>query len=100
VLALGEPREPAVGPVADDRPHAREIGGAIVQELAGGHDVVGSSGVRASGERQTQDLDQQRALRTDRPAAPAAGLVERRTVAAAFTVWASTITIDGTGSRS
>jgi len=52
VRAVGEPRETAVGPVADDRPHAREIGQAIVQELAGGDDVVGSSGVRASGERQ------------------------------------------------
>jgi hypothetical protein len=52
VLTLGERREAPVGPVADDRADAREIGQAIAQELASGHDVVGSSGVRASGERQ------------------------------------------------
>ena len=69
MLALGERREAPVGPVADDRADAREISQAIVQELAGGDDVVGSSGVRASGERQAEDLDQQRALRADRPAA-------------------------------
>jgi hypothetical protein len=52
VLALGERREAPVGPVADDRADARQISQAIAQELAGGDDVVGSSGVRASGERQ------------------------------------------------
>jgi hypothetical protein len=51
-LRSARPREPAVGPVADDRADAREISQAIAQELAGGDDVVGSSGVRASGERQ------------------------------------------------
>ena len=51
MLALGEPRETAVGAVADDRLHAREISEAVAPELAGGHDVVGSSGARVGGER-------------------------------------------------
>ena len=79
VLALGEPRETAVGAVADDRLHAREISEAVAPELTGGHDVVGSNGARVGGERQAEDLDE------DRPP---------------FTVWASTMTIDGIGSRS
>jgi len=84
VLALSERREPAVGPVADDRPHAREIGEAVAQELPGRRDVVGTSGVRPSGERQAEDLDEQRPLRADRPATAATGPVERRPVAAAL----------------
>jgi len=62
----------AVGPVADDRPHAREIGQPVAQELPGGGHVVGSSGVHTGGNGQAQDLDEERALGADRPATPAA----------------------------
>ena len=99
VLALGEPRKTAVGVVADDGPHARKVGEAVAQELASGDYVVRSGGVRTRGPRQPEDLDEERPLRADRPATSATGLMERRPIAAASTVWASTLTIDGSGSR-
>ena len=58
VLALGEPREAAVGAVADDRPHAREIVQAIAQELAGGHDIVRPGRARPGGDGQPEDFDE------------------------------------------
>jgi hypothetical protein len=49
VLALCEPREPTVDAIANDRADARELGQAVAQELAGGHDVVRPSAVGANG---------------------------------------------------
>ena len=52
------------------------------------------------GDRQAQDLDQDRPLGADRPATAATGRMERRAVAGALHGLASTMTIDGLGSRS
>jgi hypothetical protein len=49
--------------------HAREISEAVAQKLARRRDVVRPSRARMGGDRQTQDLDEERPLRADRPAA-------------------------------
>ena len=100
MLPARECREAPVGPIPDDGVDARQVRQPVAQELAGGDDVMGAGGVHACGERQAQDLDEDRALGADRAATPATRLVERRPVTAALHRLGIDTTIDGNGALS
>jgi hypothetical protein len=66
VLARRELGHSAIGPAADDRGETRELVEALMQELAGGHDVMGSGGDDMRREGEAHDLDQERAMQRPR----------------------------------
>jgi hypothetical protein len=70
--------------VADDCSDAGQVVEAVMHELASGCDVVRTGRARMGGHWQPQDLDEERPLAADRSAAPTAGQVEGRPVAAAL----------------
>jgi hypothetical protein len=79
-----QPSEAAIGTVGDDRPQPRQRRQLVGEEQPGRDDVAGPGEIDPAGERQPQDVDQDRALGAERPAAPAARVMECRAGPAAL----------------
>jgi hypothetical protein len=91
--------ETALAAVGDDRLNAGQVREPFGEQLAPDVDVVRPRRIHPGRDREAEDLDQDAALGADRVPAAASGLVEGLAARPPFTVWASTMTMDGTGSR-